>query len=204
MFDFILGAIVAGGLVGVLLLMFAENIVPPIPSELIMPLAGFAAAQGHLSFAGVVAAGTLGAVAGAYVWYLAGRRVSEAAFARWIDRHGRWLTLDAADLDRSRAFFQRRGAVAVFAGRLIPGVRTLVSVPAGLMRMPRGVFFVSTTLGTALWTALLAAAGYALEHEYRRVEAWLDPVSAAVVALLVGAYLFRALRRRRPGAGEVG
>lgn len=197
MFDFILGAIVAGGLVGVLLLMFAENILPPIPSEVIMPLAGFAAAQGHLSFAGVVAAGTVGAVAGAYVWYLAGRRIPEAAFARWIDRHGHWLTLDTADLERSRAFFRRRGAVAVFAGRLIPGVRTLVSVPAGLMRMPGGVFFVATTLGTALWTALLAATGYVLEHEYRRVEAWLDPVSTAVVALLIGAYLFRALRRRR-------
>src|SRR5688572_19050436 len=111
MFEFILAMIVAGGLLGVALLMFAENIVPPVPSELIMPLAGFAAAQGRLSFLGVVAAGTLGAVAGAYVWYFIGRRIPEHKLAGWVDRHGRWLTLDTSDLRKSRAFFQRRGPV---------------------------------------------------------------------------------------------
>lgn len=197
MFEFILGVIVAGGLVGVALLMLAENIVPPVPSELIMPLAGFAAAQGRIDFLGVLAAGTLGAVAGAYVWYLVGRRVPEDRLAVWIDRHGRWLTLDTSDLRKSREFFQRRGAIAVFVGRLIPGVRTFISVPAGLMRMPHAVFFLATTLGTALWTTMLAAAGYALEHEYRRVEAWVDPISAVVVGTLLVAYLVRVLRSRR-------
>lgn len=197
MFELILSVIVAGGLLGVALLMFVENILPPVPSELIMPLAGFAAAQGRLSFLGVVVAGALGAVAGAYVWYFVGRRVSENRLADWIDRHGRWLTLDTSDLRKSRRFFQRRGALAVFLGRLVPGVRTFVSVPAGLMRMPHAVFLVSTTLGTALWTTMLATAGYALEHEYRRVEAWLDPISAIVIVLLAGAYLLRALRWKR-------
>lgn len=203
MFDLILGIIVAGGLVGVAVLMFAENIVPPIPSEVIMPLAGFAAAQGDLNFAGVVAAGAAGATAGAYVWYAVGRRVSEARLERWVARHGRWLTLDASDLERSRAFFRRRGALAVFLGRLAPGVRTFVSVPAGVMRMPQIPFMIATTLGTAIWTAMLAAAGYLLEQEYERVAAWLDPVSTVVLAAVVAAYLIRAIRWRRrssPGA----
>lgn len=203
MFDLILGIIVAGGLVGVAVLMFAENIVPPIPSEVIMPLAGFAAAQGDLNFAGVVAAGAAGATAGAYVWYAVGRRVSEARLERWIERHGRWLTLDASDLERSRTFFRRRGALAVFLGRLAPGVRTFVSVPAGVMRMPQIPFMIATTLGTAIWTAMLAAAGYLLEQEYERVAAWLDPVSAVVITALVAAYLIRAIRWRRRSSPSV-
>lgn len=200
MFDPILGIIVAGGLAGVAVLMFAENIVPPMPSEVIMPLAGFAAAQGDLNFAGVVAAGAAGATAGAYVWYAIGRRVSEPGLERWVERHGRWLTLDASDLERSRRFFRRSGVLAVFLGRLAPGVRTFVSVPAGVMRMPQIPFMIATTLGATISTAMLAAAGYLLEQEYDRVAAWLDPVSGVVIAALAAAYLIRALRwRRRSG-----
>lgn len=201
MFEFVLSIIVAGGLIGVAFLMFAENIVPPIPSELIMPLAGFAAAQGDMNLAGVAAAGTIGATSGAYVWYAVGQRVSEPRLERWIDRHGRWLTLDAEDLERSRAYFRRRGVLAVFLGRLAPGVRTFVSVPAGVMRMPHGPFILATTAGTALWTTMLAAAGYLLEQEYHRVAAWLDPVSTVVFGALIVAYLVRVYRKsRRAGA----
>lgn len=197
MFDLVLGVIVAGGLIGVAFLMFAENIVPPIPSELIMPLAGFAAAQGKLSFPGVVIAGTIGALAGAYVWYFVGQKIPERRLEGWVERYGRWLTLDIEDLDRSRAFFRKWGGWAVFLGRLVPGVRTFISAPAGLMRMPHAPFAIFTALGTALWTALLAAAGYALEHEYHRVERWLDPVSTGILLAFVGVYGLRVILKRR-------
>lgn len=191
MFEEIVAIIAAAGLVGVALLMFAENVAPPIPSEVIMPLAGFAAAQGQLSFTGVVAAGTAGALAGATLWYWFGRRYGEARLRRLVERHGRWLTLEAEDLERSSRFFRRWGGWTVFAGRLIPGVRTFISVPAGLHRMRLAVFLAWTAVGTAIWTLFLAACGYVLEAQYRRVEAWIDPVSAAVFAAVVLAYLWR-------------
>lgn len=197
MFEFVLNSVVAGGLVAVALLMLAENVFPPIPSEVIMPLAGFAAAQGALSFPGVVLAGTLGAVAGAWLWYFVGLRVPEPAFERWVERHGRWLTLDRHDLERSRAHFRRHGEWAVFLGRLLPGVRTFISVPAGLMRMPFAPFIAWTTLGTAIWTAFLAGAGYLLGRQFRRVEAWMDPVAATVMIAVAALYLYRVVRYRR-------
>jgi membrane protein DedA with SNARE-associated domain len=196
MFDWIVAVVVAGGLLGVAFLMFAENVLPPVPSEVVMPLAGFAAAQGHMSFEGVIAAGTAGAVAGASGWNLVGRRLPEEKLGRLIDRHGRWLTLDRDDLRRSTDFFRRRGAAAVFLGRLVPGVRTLISVPAGVVRMPWPKFLLWTTLGTAAWTSALAAAGYLLAHEYRRVEAWLDPATLAVAGLVAALYLYRLVRRK--------
>lgn len=198
MFEFVVGVIIAAGLVGVALLMFAENIVPPIPSEVVMPLAGFAAAQGHLSFPGVVLAGTAGALAGAWVWYALGRRVRPETLEGWVERHGRWLTIDREDLDRSRRLFETRGGLAVFLGRLVPGVRTFISVPAGVVRMPPPAFLVWTAMGTALWTLLLASAGYLLEAEHHRVERWLDPATEVLLAAAVGLYLYRVYRRRRP------
>lgn len=192
-----MGVVVGAGLAGVALLMFGENIVPPIPSEVVLPLAGFAAAQGHFSLGGVVAAGAAGAVAGACVWYALGRCISDERLEAWVERHGRWLTLDREDLDRARSFFERRGGWAVFVGRLVPGVRTFISVPAGLAGMPWPAFLAWTAAGTTLWTALLAGAGYALAGQYRLVEAWLDPVAKAVLAGVVALYLWRVWRRRR-------
>ncbi|CAN7460825.1 DedA family protein [Phenylobacterium sp. LjRoot219] len=197
MFDWIVGVVVTFGLLGVLLLMFAENVVPPIPSELIMPLAGFAAAQGHFSFPAVVVAGTLGALAGATLWYWVGRAIAPERLERWVERYGRWLTIDRDDLERSRRFFLRHGGWAVFVGRLTPGVRTMVSVPAGLTHMPAAPFLAWSAAGTALWTLLLASLGYVLEARYQLVEAWLDPVSTALLVGAVAFYLARVVWFRR-------
>jgi membrane protein YqaA with SNARE-associated domain len=131
MFDWITGLVERTGYVGIALLMLAENVFPPIPSELIMPLAGFAAAQGELGMAGVVAAGTAGALAGALLWYGLGRWVGLERLKRWAAEHGRWLTVSPDDLDRAAAWFGRHGGAAVLVGRLVPAVRTLISVPAG-------------------------------------------------------------------------
>ncbi|MBL8771794.1 MAG: DedA family protein [Phenylobacterium sp.] len=197
MFEWIVAAVAAGGLVAVAFLMFAENVVPPIPSEVIMPLAGFAAAQGHLSFAGVVSAGTVGAVAGASAWKVVGRRVRRDRLRGWIGRKGHLLTLEPKDFDRAMGLFERHGAVAVFIGRLIPTVRTFISVPAGIVRMPWPSFLLWTSLGTALWTLGLASAGYVLAAEYDRVERWMDPVTQVVIAAVLFLYVYRVIRLRR-------
>lgn len=195
MVEWVLAVIAAGGLAGVAALMFAENLFPPIPSEVILPLAGYAAARGDLPLAGVILAATAGAVAGATVWKAAGRRIPEAGLRSWVDRHGRWLALEVRDLDRAQAFFQRWGGLAVFLGRLAPGIRTLISLPAGVLRMPWGVFLAWTTAGTFLWTLALTLTGAALASRHDQVAAWLDPVTEILLGLLLVAYLWRVWRR---------
>src|SRR4051794_21003899 len=163
MFDWITGIVRQGGYSGVFLLMLAENIVPPIPSELIMPLAGFTAARRELSITLVIVAGTAGSVAGALFWYHVGRRLGLDRLKRFASRHGRLLTLSPEDVDRAHGWFERHGAKAVFFGRLVPTVRTLISVPAGINGMPLPSFLTWSVLGTGLWTALLAGAGHLLQ-----------------------------------------
>ena len=197
MFDFIQGVIESVGYVGIAFLMFLENVFPPIPSELIMPLAGFTAARGDLSLWGVLVAGVAGSLAGAYLWYWIGLRIGRARVKRIAARHGRWLTLAPEDIDRAQGWFDRHGGLAVMIGRLIPTVRTSISVPAGVARMNWGVFCIFSAIGTAVWTAVLTAAGYVLEDNYDAVSAWLNPVSTAVVVLLVAAYLWRVATYRR-------
>src|SRR5919107_5023667 len=114
MFDWIVSWVESGGYVAIALLMLLENVFPPIPSELIMPLAGFSAAKGTLSFTGVVLAGTIGSLAGAYFWFLIGRWIGPKRLKRFAARHGRWLTMDPDELDQARAFFSRYQGLALF------------------------------------------------------------------------------------------
>jgi membrane protein DedA with SNARE-associated domain len=202
-FDWITALIAHTGYFGIALLMLAENVFPPIPSELIMPLAGFTAARGELSLAGVLLAGTAGSLAGALVWYEIGRRIGLRRLRRWADRHGRWLTMSPEDLDQAVEWFRRHAGAAVLVGRLIPAVRTLISVPAGVAEMKLGSFLAWTAGGTALWTALLVAAGYLLEDGYEQVSAWVNPVSNVIVGLIVLGYAYRVATFRpasRPGS----
>jgi len=196
MFDWITGFVVRSGYVGVFLLMLAENVVPPIPSELIMPLAGFTAARGQLSLIPVILAGTAGSLLGAVLWYIVGKRLGLDRLKHLAARHGRWLTLSPDDVDRADDWFRRHGARAVFFGRLIPTVRTLISVPAGIAGMPLRSFLAWSTLGTGLWTALLAGAGYLLQSQYQRVSDYLNPVSTVIVVLIIGWYLYRVVTFR--------
>lgn len=177
--------------------MVCENIFPPIPSELIMPLAGFSAAKGELDFYGVVAAGTAGSVAGALPWYYAGARLGKDRLMHFAEHHGYWLTVRPADIEKANGWFGRHGKAAVFFGRLLPTIRTLISVPAGLARMPMLGFIVYSTVGSLLWTALLALGGYVLEAQYEKVSDYLDPISIAVIALIVIAYGYRLVRLKR-------
>ncbi|WP_375421443.1 DedA family protein [uncultured Sphingomonas sp.] len=184
------------GYVGIALLMFLENLFPPLPSEVIMPMAGFTAADGELSIVGVLIAGTLGTTAGALFWYGVARRLGEERLKRWANRHGRWITLSRQDIDRLDRWFEAHSRWAVPLGHLVPGIRTLISIPAGLfhMSLPR---FVALTLGGAgAWTSALGLAGYALGSRYEQVERYLGPASTAIMAAIFLWYLYRVVRFR--------
>ncbi len=193
MFDWITGMIDAMGGFGVGLLMFLENVFPPIPSELIMPLAGFNAARGDMSLAIVIFWGTVGTLAGAWMWYWIGRTYGKARLRRLAERHGRWLSLAPEELDRAADWFSRHEGRAVVIGRLIPAIRTLISVPAGIERMSQARFLLLSAVGSFLWTTLLAMLGYWLESGYDLVAAWLDPISTIVVVGLLGVYVWRVI-----------
>lgn len=184
MFDWITRVIATLGYTGVAVLTFLENLFPPIPSELVIPLAGFVAAKGDLRIAIVIAAGSAGSLLGAVVWYEVGRRVGERRLHRWVERHGRWLTLGVRDVERAQAWFSRHGNVAVFVGRLVPGVRTFVSVPAGFASMPRGRFLLYSAAGTVIWTTALAYAGVILRSNFSLVGDYINVASNVLFAAL--------------------
>ncbi|MDQ2103130.1 DedA family protein [Azospirillum isscasi] len=181
----------SGGYAGIALLMLLENVFPPIPSELIMPLAGFVAARGDLSLPLVVLAGGAGSVAGALFWYYAGLWLGSERLKRLAARHGRWLTVAPAQVDEAAGWFRRHSAASVLAGRLIPAVRTLISVPAGIAGMGLARFLAYSTIGTALWSLVLAGAGYLLEGQYDKVSGWMDPAAKLVVAAFAAWYAYR-------------
>ncbi|MBN9316701.1 MAG: DedA family protein [Devosia sp.] len=198
MATWIIETITALGYAGIFLLMLLESVFPPIPSELIIPFAGYSAATGALDLWLVLLAATAGAVVGMLPWYLAGRLFGLGRVRTLADRHGRWLTLNAAEVDTATGWFRRFGPVIVLAGRLIPLIRTLISIPAGLARMPLWHFLVFSTLGAFTWNVILVGAGFILAEHYERVETWLDPGTTIVLGVVVLTYLYRIVTWR-PG-----
>lgn len=197
MLDWITSTINSLGYWGIVLLMFLENLFPPIPSEIIMPLAGFTSTLGKLSFAFVIVAGTVGSVLGALLWYYIGLTVGENRLKRLADSYGKWLSISSKDIDKSKKWFYKYGGLAVFLGRIIPGVRTFISVPAGLNNMPLVPFLFYSTIGSALWVALLTFAGYVLGQNYQLIEKYISPISSFVVIALVVAFCFWLVKRKR-------
>jgi membrane protein DedA with SNARE-associated domain len=181
------------GLFGIGLLMFLENIFPPIPSELIMPLAGYLAAKGEVNVFSVIAAGSVGAVMGILPWYVLGRAVNQKQIEAIASRHGRWLTLSPHDIEVARGRFRRHGKMSVLLGRLIPTIRTLISIPAGLARMPFWQFAFYSALGSIMWTTILATAGFGLGQAYETVKDYVDPVATTVLCGIILAYVYRVV-----------
>lgn len=196
MSDWVVRLIEQSGYLGVAFLMFLETIFPPIPSEVIMPVAGVAAAQGKLGFVPVVLSGTAGAMLGNTVWYLAARALGVDRLKPLIVRYGRWLTISWPEVARAERWFATHGMFFVFFGRLLPTVRSLVSVPAGLLRLRFKSFFIASLLGTGIWTTILAAAGYKLQENVSNVERMIGPASNAVLLVLLGGYLWRLWTHR--------
>lgn len=198
MFEMITGFLEKSGYFGVFALMALENIFPPIPSEMIMPFAGFVVARGDLNLVGVLLAGTAGSVAGALPWYYGAKLYGCERLKRLAERHGRWMTLDADDIDKALEAFRRHGRKTVLFGRLIPAVRTLISVPAGLAKMSLGLFLLYSSIGSLAWSGLLVAAGFLLENRYTEVAKYVDPVSKTIFGALLAWYLYRVVTYRKP------
>ncbi len=196
MLDWVTNIISSFGYVGIALLMFLENVFPPIPSELIMPLAGFTVTQGKLSMQFVILAGTLGSVLGVLPWYYVGKLVGERRLREWIDKYGKWLTLSGADIDKSKRWLDKYGKATVFFGRLVPGIRTFISVPAGLDKMSLVPFILYSFAGSFIWTALLTYAGFILGNNFQLVEKYIGPISGIVFASLAIFLIISFIRRR--------
>jgi membrane protein DedA with SNARE-associated domain len=201
MIEWVTGIVAAGGWPGVMALMFLENLFPPIPSEVIMPLAGFAAARGQMSLPLALIAGVVGTLLGNAVWYELARAIGADRIRPMVGRYGRWFAVGEDDLRKAEATLAKYGPVALSFGRLLPGIRTLISIPAGLIRIPRPVFYLYTSLGTAVWITFLTMAGYLLEDQYDRIEGWLEPLAYVVVGGFIATYVWHIWStrvRRKP------
>lgn len=194
--EWVIRLIEQSGYLGVAFLMFLETVFPPIPSEVIMSVAGVAAARGDLTLSGVIGAGTAGAMLGNIVWYLAARALGIIRLKPLIERYGRWITMDWEEVEKAERWFRHNGTFFVFLGRMLPTVRSLVSVPAGLLKMRFKTFLIASTIGTLGWTSALAFAGYKLRERFAEVDQWIGPISNAILATLVIAYVWRLIRFR--------
>ncbi len=169
---------------GIAFLMLLENVIPPIPSELIMPLAGFAVAKGEMNMTIAIAAGTIGSVLGGLAWYYVGQILGLERICTLADKHGKWLGVSSKDVMATQKWFSRRGYWAIGLGRLVPGIRTYISVPAGIANMPMFQFLVYSTIGSLAWISLLTVAGFWLGASYEKVGEFLGPISKIVLILI--------------------
>jgi membrane protein DedA with SNARE-associated domain len=185
MIKWIVELVTSMGIYGVALLMAIENVVLPLPSELIMTLGGFAASRGRMSLAGVIIAGTAGSVLGALPLYYLARMAGEDKLKHWVSKHGHWLLLRPRDLDKPARWFARHGSFAVIIGQLIPGVRGLISLPAGYAKMNVLAFLLYNFIGTVVWCAVLAYIGQQLGVHFKVVHKYLGPAGWVVLAGLL-------------------
>jgi membrane protein DedA with SNARE-associated domain len=199
----VLDVIEALGAVGVGLLVALESVFPPIPSEVVLPLAGFLAGQGRMSFVAVVVWATIGSLAGALVLYWLGAALGTERLGKLADRIP---LMDARDVERANDWMGRHGVWAVLLGRMVPGVRSLVSIPAGVRRMPLWLFAVLTTVGSAVWNVLFVGLGYLLGDRWDQVGKYSDLLNYLVigaVVLVIAVIAGRRLRRARRGLDPV-
>ncbi|MEO3778800.1 DedA family protein [Micromonospora sp. B11E3] len=190
------GVIDALGGVGVALLVALESIIPPIPSEVVLALAGYLAAEGRFNVVLIVLAATVGSLVGALVLYWLGAALGEERLKRWLDRVP---LVDRDDLERADRWFERHGRWAVLIGRVVPVVRSLVSIPAGANRMPLGEFVLLTTLGSGVWNGLIVGAGFALGSRWQEVDrygSWFNYAIFAAFLATAAAWVAKKLRRR--------
>jgi membrane protein DedA with SNARE-associated domain len=179
--DAIEGLIEEVGYLGLVVIMALEHVFPPVPSEIVLPLAGFEIAAGKFSFAGALAASTAGSLIGASVLYVIARRGGRPVILRFR----RVLRVDEADLERAEERFRRHTAWMVVLGRMVPGLRSLVSLPPGLLRMPFGRYLLLTLAGSLVWNAALLFAGQQLGSRWEEVADLVEPVARWVILTIV-------------------
>lgn len=193
MTEFILDLIQGWGYIGIFILMFLENIFPPIPSEVIMGLGGVAVAQGRFEFWPLVAVAVAGTTLGNWVWYGIGRWVGYERLRPLIDRYGRWLTLDWDEVERLHAFFLKYGSGIVFVCRFLPIARTMISLPAGMVRMNQLKFLIWTAAGSTIWITALAGAGSWFGKQFAEVDRFIGPLAVVAIGTLVLVYFYRVI-----------
>ena len=174
----------------IFLAMFLENIIPPIPSEIIMPLGGFFVYQQKLNFYILVFWGLLGTIAGSLPWYYLGRLVNEKRLSNFLDDKGKYLGITSNDLAKSKRWFDKYGVSLIFWGRLVPGIRTLISVPAGIELMSLRRFLIWTTLGSLIWVALLTYAGYVFGENYLVIDTYFEKVKYVLKPIFITLLLY--------------
>lgn len=173
------------GYIGIAFLMFLDNIFPPIPSELIMPSAGFTASQGDLNIVAVIMAGSCGSILAAVILYWIGRVLNEDRLNNWLQRYGKWIFLKPEDLTKARGWFNQHGKKIVFFGRMVPAARSIISIPAGMAKIPFGLFLLYTSLGTIIWTSILALLGYYLGQNYQKITPWISGASNIILVIII-------------------
>lgn len=199
MTDFIIEWIARGGYLGIFLLMALENVVPPIPSEVIMGLGGMAVARGHMALVPLILWGTAGTTVGNLFWYEIGRRMGVARFRPFVERHQRWLTMDWDDVVRLDHFFHKHGHWVIFVFRFLPTFRTVISLPAGMAKMPLWKFLLFTFVGSAVWNTMLAAAGLLLGSRFDQLDRYVGPFAVGTTVLIVLAYVYRVVTWKPSG-----
>ena len=173
------------GYIGILLLIALENIFPPIPSEVILTFGGFMTTTSNMSIIGVIIVSTIGSIVGAIVLYGIGLLLDVNRLERIVDKWGHFLRLTSKDIDKVNAWFHKFGVWAVFLGRLVPLVRSLISIPAGMAHMNFWVFLLFTTLGSLIWNSILVSVGAAVGTSWSTIVGYMDTYSNVVLLLLV-------------------
>jgi membrane protein DedA with SNARE-associated domain len=184
------------GYVGIALLVALENVFPPIPSELILPMAGFLAGRGEFWLPGVIAASTVGSVAGALALYAAGHWFGRRHLRNLVKKHGQVLFVSTDDVDKAEEWFGRHGSKSVLIGRCAPVVRSLISIPAGFARMRLPKFVIFTAIGSAIWNSLLTGLGWFLGDQWQVVRDYMQYLEYAVIIALAAAVAWFIWRRR--------
>ena len=189
-------------MIGVALLVALENVFPPIPSELILLLAGFNVSEGRFDYVSGVIAATIGSVIGAYFLYGVGRLLDDDRMERFLAGIGRFVGLKKSDVHKGFVWFEKYGNYVVFFGRLIPVVRSVVSIPAGGDRMPLGKFTLLTASGSLIWNMVWVAVGWALGDQWEKAGAWGDYLQYGVVAVVGVGLVALIVRARRASGGQ--
>ena len=187
------------GYLGIALLMFLDNIFPPIPSEIIMPSAGYTASQGQLLLSGVIVAGCIGSLVAAALLYWIGYLFNHDAIFRFVDRYGKYLFIQSEDVKKSLRWFEKYGHRIVFLGRMIPAVRSLISIPAGMSRMPFWKFMLYSSLGTIIWTTFLAYVGFYFGENQALMQQIFSQVGYVIITIVILALswlLYRKLKNK--------
>ena len=182
------------GYLGIAFLMFLDNVFPPIPSEIIMPSAGYTASKGELTLIGVIIAGSICSIAAAMLLYWVGRKVPQPQLFKFIERYGKYLRIQVTDLEKALNWFNKHGHRIVFFGRMIPAVRSLISIPAGMSRMPFAKFMIYSSVGTIIWTSFLAYLGYHFSENQALMTAIMQRMSyfiLTIVAIYIAWWCFK-------------